>query len=1202
MPALKLQDGTILVIGATAAATKTIAPPVVPAIGTPGFASTGVSGSTVSYTLAADPAVTAATINRRVVALVRESDYIGAEQNPVLWPEFLDAAGTVSAFVGGPQSNGATGQFLNVPPGTYRITVQYRDTTFDPVLRSVWSAGVAITVAAGDTTAPVITLGTLTPGVTTASLAWTDDDANGTTYHLVNATASMTFAQIEAATTKRTVSMTVSGAQPDLLWDGLTGATSGLYWHVAHRNAAGLESVAHSATFATTSAGGGGLALTEYLADKVPFPSREHLNLLTALVPFKVTGTNGTVVEAQVFIPGLGGIPVTDWAVIGTISGGVLNANVNVPWWPEPMNRRIRAQSAPGNVLTATNRLLISESYYNAGQSEDAHIRLTSLSNTTKDVLLDYKTAQVLALSRYGRSGLYAPTKKRVGVDTLPNGVTISGTAITIEASYDASVIFQDWLLVNPAGQAYGLVLNRDGVKVRNCRTSLQNHVGDAPSVGFTISATANNCSIEHCEAHGRAIVPLNQMRYTRMGAGFQNVQAGGGLTATIGQGNRIYRCRCINLSDDGFKTGAARVIECLYAAPSNVPVGVPDFSQTVTYAIGDPVRVAQGGGGFRYYTSLTNGNTGNNTFPGASQSNTNWKSYDPHSDPVSVFACIYPSLVAGNLIDLRPNPSYLPAALHSQTQATGSQSGMYITPNDSGSGANSPFKQLVVFGNIMIGFDASVTSDPFDVSKSNSVSWVPPIFVNNWIVPSLRSSAGQKYFNILGAGDCIIGENYDYNTGAQIPDPNNGTRVNYGIDMTPAKRVIHSILDINQGPSASDVADFGTAANMVKVVCTGTGTGTGASETAALVKWTNELNAESAMRNYIIAHSTWAGTDPSWVADDSINARRSENEVVLRDNTFYDAAPSVLGSSWFAAPGSLKSGYGRALAPIFLGVKEDGTAYSNPHNYTGHGGAASIVVDWSWANIMDYAGVTRYGPRGPHQFLGITTYLDKQMARLAWRTTCAGLPNRCLPPALEAINYRQGDDAAPPNGGKTHPNNRVEEGLEWKAALDAMAMAQSLGICRVPTPEFDNIAWAANGSYVEIWSSQGAVSTTAAIRGDPALPNTAAHYTDVMGFRINADNDANVSAETGALCQNVSIVAGRVRITPNSGSFANGNNIGYGNYGAHGDNGATYPTDNADNIHRFIPVLDADAGPYGGPGLPVRPMPSISLVASGIA
>ncbi|MBF9036680.1 hypothetical protein HKCCE2091_20790 [Rhodobacterales bacterium HKCCE2091] len=1192
-----------LVITASAAGTASI--------GTPAFAATGASGNTVTYTLAADPPASGATIDRRVVALVAEDDYLGSEQVSSNWSGHLDPAQTIPAFIGGSQAEGASNSYAGLPPGTYYLVAQFRDTSFDPWLRSAWSAGIAVTVTNSDTTAPTIAPGTIAPAATTVTLPVSTDEAGGTIFWRVDPAATLSAAQVAAGggTASGSQSVASAGAQAALVAGSLSPESS-YHFHVFHRDAAGNESAVASVAFTTQAAATGELTLTEYQADGVPFASGEHLGRLTATIPFAGTGTDGVVVEARVVmaVPGLGTVPVTGWNTVATVSGGTWSGSLEVPWWPEALTREVRSQASPGNVLTAARSFEIAETVYSIGQSEDAHIWNTSLSNTTPDALIDYREALVAALTRHGRTGLYRPTTKRIGTDPLPAGVTqLDALTWEIGPGYDETVPFEDWSMVDASGQACELRVSKSGVTVRNCYFSIANHSGNAPNVAFRISDNASGVSIEYCEVQGRPSISVANMSEGRMAAAFRHDQNGGGATATAGTGNRFYRCRAYNLTDDGYKSAGARIIECVYTAPSNIPAGLPDYASGTTYAAGAAVRVAQvaspaGPRDYHYYVSNQNGNQGN-----AVSQSAWWTRYDPHADPFNYFACLEGSLCAGNIIDLTPDPAYLPPGQHAATEAIGTQSGLFITPNSSGPGAASPFRQLVITGNLLLGFTRGLT-DPFDVGRSNSVSWTPPVCYNNWITPSERGNADRKYFFIASAGDAILGQNFDHATGAQIPDPRNATVSVGAIDHVPANRVRHVTLDIVQNNSGP--ADIGTAGDIVEVICTGTGTGTGAAETAALIKMTNTLNAESPLRRFVIAHSTWPGTDPTWVADDGNSLRRSSNEVVIRDAAFGDAAPAILTSSWFAAPGTFRSAYGDALAPVFLGVKADGTPYANPHVYTTHGsGSASMPMDFSWADLVDYAGVTRYAPRGPHQFIAYSNEVesnnrDKQMCRLSWRATTAGLPGRCLPPALEAVNYRQGDNSSPSNGGPTHPNNRHKEGLEWKAALDALAFAQSLGICRVPTPEFDRIAWAADGSHVEIWSSAGPVATTAMRRGDPALPGTHPHYTGAMGFRIGPDNDDNVnSAGHGVLAQNVTVVNGRIRIQPNGGSFANGDTIGFGNFGGQGDDGTNYPADPQNNIHRHLPVLDADAGPYNGPGLPLRPMPqAVSLVAAGIS
>ncbi len=134
------------------------------------------------------------------------------------------------------------------------------------------------TAAAGDTTAPVISapLGTQT-GSSTASGGATTNEANGTLYCLASINATETAATIKAANLTTTVSATGAIA---VSFTGLPASTT-LYAHYVHRDAAGNDSnVVASASF-TTAAASNSHTITPYTVGNV-FEASLSRSLATA--------------------------------------------------------------------------------------------------------------------------------------------------------------------------------------------------------------------------------------------------------------------------------------------------------------------------------------------------------------------------------------------------------------------------------------------------------------------------------------------------------------------------------------------------------------------------------------------------------------------------------------------------------------------------------------------------------------------------------------------------------------------------------------------------------------------------------------------------------------------------------------------------------------------------------------------------------
>lgn len=189
------------------------------------------------------------------------------------------------------------------------------------------------------------------------------------------------------------------------------------------------------------------------------------------------------------------------------------------------------------------------------------------------------------------------------------------------------------------------------------------------------------------------------------------------------------------------------------------------------------------------------------------------------------------------------------------------------------------------------------------------------------------------------------------------------------------------------------------------------------------------------------------------------------------------------------------------------------------------------------------------------------------------------------LPAAVEPVTYVNGtDDGA---GGWTdfaHPAGNTADGIQAWARLTAHAILRSAGLSTWTVPVFDHSLWEGTGAWVEVWSSAGAVTTTRLARGEAALGAGQAHWTEVMGFQIN-----------GAPARNTQVVAGRVRIFPNSGSFTYADAIQYGEGGATGM--VAFPEDAIARTWKNLPIVNVGAA--GLEGIPVAPLPAAAALVN---
>jgi hypothetical protein len=97
---------------------------------------------------------------------------------------------------------------------------------------------------------PRVTIGTITPSSSGASVAWSTTGGNGTAYWLVSANATETDAAVKAGTS---VAISASGSQTALAPSGLSASTT-YYIHILHTDGDGRDGARVSQSFTTTAA------------------------------------------------------------------------------------------------------------------------------------------------------------------------------------------------------------------------------------------------------------------------------------------------------------------------------------------------------------------------------------------------------------------------------------------------------------------------------------------------------------------------------------------------------------------------------------------------------------------------------------------------------------------------------------------------------------------------------------------------------------------------------------------------------------------------------------------------------------------------------------------------------------------------------------------------------------------------------------
>ncbi|MCB2114964.1 MAG: hypothetical protein KDE00_01360 [Rhodobacteraceae bacterium] len=369
---------------------------------------------------------------------------------------------------------------------------------------------------------------------------------------------------------------------------------------------------------------------------------------------------------------------------------------------------------------------------------------------------------------------------------------------------------------------------------------------------------------------------------------------------------------------------------------------------------------------------------------------------------------------------------------------------------------------------------------------------------------------------------------------------------------------------------------------------------------TAAAAAMAATLIAVRPGEKFAVVFQTVSGTDPRALVNDADTTRNWAADKALHDFATADGQHvGIAAMSWFAAPSNLGASYGEALFPLFSGKTTAGATVTFPATIS-YGSGQSYHADHWFGELYDYSR-TRWVPYGPHKFdidadmqdakhyLGGAVQANlnnKELCRLSWRAMLA-LPAATMfrPLGIEPVTYVNGfDDGA---GGWTdipHPAGNTPDGTQAFARLTAHAILQSAGLATWTPPVFDNCLWEATGAWVEVWSSAGPVTTTRLARGEPALGSGQTHWTEVMGFQIN-----------GLPARNTQIVAGRVRIFPNTGVFTNADAIQYGEGGASGM--IAYPEDFQNATWKNLPIVDL--GLAGLTGVPVRPMAEQTVLAN---
>lgn len=367
----------------------------------------------------------------------------------------------------------------------------------------------------------------------------------------------------------------------------------------------------------------------------------------------------------------------------------------------------------------------------------------------------------------------------------------------------------------------------------------------------------------------------------------------------------------------------------------------------------------------------------------------------------------------------------------------------------------------------------------------------------------------------------------------------------------------------------------------------------------SALVNLANTFMAERPSEKFAIIFHAVPGTGLKALVDDGDSQRLWSEDLSLHQFATVDGAKVGLAAiSWFATPSSVGTEFGAAFLPLFSGKDLSGSDVTFPTDIN-YGSGQSYRADHWFGELYDYS-ETKWLPFGPHRFdisedmLSATTKSDgqqqaglrrKQDARMAWREMLEspGADGVFLPLGAEPIAYQNGEaDTLAGWTDISHPGSQDADGLNRYAKLVAHSVLQGAGLTSWTVPEFDNCEWESGGSYVDVWSSAGPVTTIRVERGETAPASAYPHRTEVLGWQING-----LPAEQAVLRE------GKVRIFPISTPFSSGDVLTFGEGGSTGM--IKFPEDQIDELYKDIPIVDV--GAIGVEGVSVRPLPDATVL-----
>lgn len=343
------------------------------------------------------------------------------------------------------------------------------------------------------------------------------------------------------------------------------------------------------------------------------------------------------------------------------------------------------------------------------------------------------------------------------GTDSLPSGMSISGTTISVSSAYVSGVALTGWDF-----RGY-MVLVQSGATIDEVFNNL---FGDNPAVPVPRSNSSYGLNV----AAGGLIKELHDNTFmTGEGVRVDYVMGtlinqGRTSNSSYGRITHIHHNRFINVMADGMKlTGdpeaGGQVVEW------NAFVGIKNVTNTpalwdagTTYSLNQTVQRDNGWN----YISKANGNIGNPMPTGTAkdEETTHWKGIDPHSDFITVF------MAADEGVTVRRN--YF-EQVYVDDRGVGMTNAVRVEANIK---ATTDLKRITVSENVIKRTGTGGASPAIGGPGGDAAVDVGPrSYINNWLSPS-RASYGTYFHGEVNGKVDAWENNRDYYTDAVIPGP----------------------------------------------------------------------------------------------------------------------------------------------------------------------------------------------------------------------------------------------------------------------------------------------------------------------------------------------------------------------------------------------------------------------------------------------